>query len=201
MLPYLREDFGNASSLHSWGGKAMEGVERAREQVAALLGAEAPDEIVFTSGATEANNWMLRAFPEMVVSPFEHSSLFEAGRVLGHPVWSGNHPSPGSFLTGLSHEGRGIAARSPTSPTEGRGEDLGSSAFAKAQGQALKAISWMKVNNEVGTIFEPEKLGTATTIIHSDITQAVGKIPVDVSKLDYASFSGHKFYGPKGIGG
>lgn len=140
----------------------MAAVEKAREQVATLIGAEAPDEIVFTSGATEANNWVVYTFPDLEISPFEHSSLHAPAMRLGR-----------RFLENIGLE------LSP--PKDG------------------SLVSLMKVNNEVGTIFEPEKLA-GRHIVHSDITQAVGKIPVQVSKLDYASFSGHKFYGPKGVG-
>jgi cysteine desulfurase len=77
MLRWMAEDFGNANSLHHWGRKAWAAVERAREAVAELVDAADPGEIVFTSGATEANNWVLAQFPQAVVSPFEHSSVRE----------------------------------------------------------------------------------------------------------------------------
>lgn len=78
MAPWLGASFGNANSLHSWGREAHEAVEKARGQVARLLGAEDPVQIVFTSGATEANNWVMRSFKRVALSPFEHSSLHEA---------------------------------------------------------------------------------------------------------------------------
>ncbi len=162
MLPFFCESFGNANSLHTFGGAAMAAVEKAREQVAQLIGAQAPDEIVFTSGATEANNWIAYTFPDLEISPFEHSSLQGPAMRLGRHIL----------------ENDGLELRAPKHDS---------------------VVSLMKVNNEVGTIFEPEKLA-GKYIVHSDITQAVGKIPMDVSKLDYASFSGHKFYGPKGVG-
>lgn len=141
----------------------MAAVDKAREQVARLIGAEAPDEIVFTSGATESNNWMVYGFPDLVPSPFEHSSLHVPAMHLGRQ-FMGNE---------------GFRVRTPDDSV---------------------IVSLMKVNNEIGTIFLPEKLATATRLVHSDITQALGKIEVDASKLDYASFSGHKFYSPKGVG-
>jgi cysteine desulfurase len=163
MLPYLKDSFGNAHSLHSAGGEAMAAVERAREQVADLIGADAPDEIVFTSGATESNNWILKAFPEMAVSPFEHSSLYEPARATKHTL--------------LKNEGLEVIVP-----------------------EQLKAVTLMKVNNELGTIFQPEELKQPNRVVHSDVTQALGKVPVSVQNLDFASFSAHKFYGPKGIG-
>jgi len=163
MLPYFGQHFGNAHSLHTFGGEAMAAVEQAREQVAKLLGADAPDEIVFTSGATEANNWMVYGFPDLAVSPFEHSSIHAPAMSFGRPV--------------MANDGLMM-----TSPDD------------------APIVSLMKVNNEIGTIFEPEAMATGQRLVHSDITQAVGKIPVDVTAFDYASLSGHKFYGPKGVG-
>ncbi len=83
MRPWLEGGFGNPNSLHSWGRAAAAGVDRARIRVAALLGCE-PEEVVFTSGATESNNWVLRAFSRVAVSPFEHSSAKEPAEALGH---------------------------------------------------------------------------------------------------------------------
>jgi cysteine desulfurase len=161
MFPFLRDHWGNAHSLHSEGSLAMEAVATARRQVANLLGADDPGEVVFTSGATESNNWILRSIPDVSVSPFEHSSLYEPASTLGLGVLrnSGLHVEP----------------------------------------NASRLNSLMKVNNEIGTIFSPESLTSAQ--VHSDVTQAAGKIPLDVKPLDFASFSAHKFYGPKGVGG
>jgi cysteine desulfurase len=88
MLPYLSEEFGNANSLHSFGYRARQAVERARERVAGLLGAEDPAQIIFTSGATEANNWLLQRFDSIAVSPFEHSSIYEPAIQLRRSVMS-----------------------------------------------------------------------------------------------------------------
>src|SRR5690349_7897727 len=77
MLPFLGEAFGNANSIHSLGMQAHEAVERAREHIALLIGADDPSQIYFTSGATEANNWVLNAADRIVISPFEHSALRE----------------------------------------------------------------------------------------------------------------------------
>jgi cysteine desulfurase len=75
MEPFLKDVFGNANSIHAWGREACAAVTRAREQVARLIQADDPSEVVFTSGATEANNWVLRAFPSLAISPFEHGSV------------------------------------------------------------------------------------------------------------------------------
>jgi cysteine desulfurase len=164
MLPFLEGDFGNANSLHSFGRKAHEAVELARERVAEIIGAEDPSQIVFTSGATEGNNWVLGSFPDAVVSPFEHSSIRERATQLG--------------LRTLQH------VRENLSP----------------QIEQASLLSVMAVNNETGTIWDAASLRRTAGRLHSDITQAVGKIPVDVSNLDFATMSAHKFYGPKGVG-
>lgn len=157
MLPWLREDFGNPHSLHHWGQKAEAAVNHARSQVAALIGADDPSEIVFTSGATEANNWVLLNFSDLAVSPFEHSAVREPALEAGAAV--------------LANDGWQL------SPAP-------SSSFQ----------SVMAVNNETGAILDVP--GTR----HVDAVQAIGKIPWSVQKTDFASFSSHKIYGPKGVG-
>src|SRR5579871_311874 len=82
MTPFLSETFGNAHSIHGYGRRAKEAVEKARSRVAELIGAD-PEQIIFVSGATEANNWVLRSFKRTAISPFEHSSLYEPGEKLG----------------------------------------------------------------------------------------------------------------------
>ena len=104
MLPYLRDGFGNAHSIHAWGRAAMDAVDVARGQVAELLGAEDPAQIVFTSGATESNNWIARSFGLLEVSRFEHSSM----RVAAETFAQGSRTRPGRFST------------SATSPTRRR---------------------------------------------------------------------------------
>lgn len=159
----LRHDYGNAHSIHEAGRSARIAVDRAREQVAALLGADDPQEIVFTSGATEANNWILRVFDRLAVSPFEHSSVREPAGLAGAEV--------------LENDGYDLAP--PTS--------------------APRLVSVMGVNNETGAILKPPQTGDAK--LHRDLTQSVGKVPFGLEGLDFASFSAHKFGGPKGIGG
>jgi cysteine desulfurase len=164
MLPALRDDWGNAHSIHACGLRAMAAVEQAREAVAELVGAEDPSQIVFTSGATEANNWVLHSFEHGLISPFEHSSVLEPAQSLGYTVLAND----------------GFTLHPPDQPAP--------------------LISVMKVDNETGAIFEPEQVRPWAKALHTDATQALGKIAFDVSLYDFASMSSHKFYGPKGIG-
>lgn len=151
------EDFGNAHSLHAWGTSAREHVEQARSRIATALSVE-PEQIFFTSGATEANNWALQLFPDLQISPFEHSSLRVPALHKGHSVLRNS---------GYSLE---IAGNCP--------------------------VGVMAVNNETGAILSVPH-GTPRFI---DLTQAIGKVPVDLEGAIGASFSVHKFGGPKGIG-
>jgi cysteine desulfurase len=164
MTPFFAEQPGNPQSMHAWGIKARAAVEDARRQVASLIGAEDPSQVVFTSGATEANNWVLGAVGGGCVGPFEHSSVREPALALGYGV--------------LENDCYRI------SPPK---EDC-------------RLVSLMTVNNEIGTIFEPESLRRQGAQVHTDATQTVGKIPFEVGDLDYVSFSAHKFHGPKGVG-
>ncbi len=158
MLPHLKGGFGNASSIHAWGREACEAVTKAREQVAKLIQADDPSEIVFTSGATESNNWILRSVKSLAISPFEHDSVRHIGEVLGAKT--------------LKNKGW------------------------KLEDSDADLTSVMLVNNETGAILGMPKCKT----LHSDATQAVGKIPFDAKRFDFASMSAHKFYGPKGVG-
>lgn len=165
MLPYLGTEFGNAHSIHSWGSRAMSAVEKAREQVANLL-SEPPEFVHFTSGATEANNWVLREFATGVISPFEHSSVREPALVKGFEV--------GEF--------EGLLPK-------------------QSGGPVFEVQSLMLVNNETGTRWNPRTpIGPGGRFVHSDITQALGKIPVSGSVADFITASAHKVYGPKGVG-
>jgi cysteine desulfurase len=164
MLPYMEQDWGNANSIHGWGRTAREAVEVARTRLADLLGAEAPEQIVFTSGATESNNWVLRAFPSAAVSPFEHSSMYESARALGREILSN----------------AGLEVKAPITNPE--------------------LVSVMAVNNETGSMWDVRQFAQAGRLLHSDITQAVARVPFTLDGLDFASLSAHKFYGPKGVG-
>lgn len=158
MLPYLTGSFGNANSIHAKGREACEAVNKAREQVAGLIGADDPSEIVFTSGATESNNWVLRTAKTLAISPFEHDSVHHIGHVLGATILKNNG--------------------------------------WKLEGADVDLTSVMLVNNETGAILAPPP----SKRLHSDATQAVGKIPFQANRFDFASMSAHKFYGPKGVG-
>lgn len=163
MLPWLAERFGNAHSLHEPGREAAHAVELARAQVAALVGCE-PEELYFTSGATESNNWVLRGFQGIAIGPTEHSSVRETAIAVG------------ALVTGMD----GLQPADP--PLAG-----------------IQLSSRMLVNNEIGSIYDPAPRPPAG-LVHSDSTQALGKLPINLAPLDLASFSAHKLYGPKGVG-
>jgi len=180
MLPYLKEYYGNASSrTHKYGWDAEDAVETAREQVATLISCS-PYQIVFTSGATESNNTILKqnSFKSIITSKIEHSSISKIC----------------DYFDGKKH----IAFLKPNK--NGVCDINRLKILPKPD-----LISLMLVNNEIGTIqpvFRLNELRENGTLIHSDMAQAVGKILVNVKKLnvDFASFSAHKMYGPKGIG-
>ena len=192
MLPCFREKFGNPSSRsHSFGREAEEMVERARGQVADLLGAT-PEEIVFTSCATEANNLALKGAAcarreagdgdHIVSARIEHKSVLEPLATL---------EDEGFRVTWLEVDERGRV-----DPDD----------VAKAMGEGTILVSIMSANNEIGTIEPVAEVAAiaheAGAWMHTDAVQAVGKVPFDINGLDVdlAAISGHKFYGPKGIG-
>ena len=190
MLPYFNTAFGNAASRsHSFGWVAEEAVTNAREQVAELIGAE-PNEIVFTSGATEAVNLALKGAFEMyagkgrhiITTCIEHKAVLDTCKHL---------EKKGAEITYLKVNELGQP-------------DLAALESAIRPDTILIAI--MYANNEIGTIMPMEKISAIAreknVILFSDATQAVGKIPVDVNKdgIDIMAFSAHKMYGPKGIG-
>lgn len=188
MWPYLTTHFGNPSSDHPYGRAARAGVETAREQVAALIGAH-PDEIVFTSGGTESNNLAIRGSAaairtepvHVITSGVEHPATTEPMRLLSAAGWE---------VTTLAVDGAGRIDPDACS-VERSPVGLGTLILAQ---------------NEVGTI-QPIKelaefLHARGAVVHTDAAQAVGKIPVDVDDLgvDLLSIAGHKCYAPKGIG-
>lgn len=185
MLPVLREGFGNPSSAHASGRQARRALENAREIVAGLLDAQ-PDEVIFTSGATEANNLALLGLsgptPGVVIaSPIEHPSVVE-------PL---NQLARHGFETHwLPVDSAGIV----------REQD-----FAAALSKDVRLVSVMLANNETGAIQPISKLSALVagqSPFHCDAVQAVGRIPVSFRDLGVSSLSlsAHKFYGPKGIG-
>lgn len=194
MLPYFTQHFGNAASRsHSFGWQAEEAVENAREQVAKLVGAE-PKEIVFTSGATEADNLALKGAFEMYKDKDGHSA--------GHIITSNiEHKAVLDVCRHIEKNGGGITYL----PVNKKGNiDLTELENAIQPNTIL--VSIMYANNETGTIFPVKEISAIAKqkgiIFFSDATQAVGKIPVNVNNdgIDLMAFSAHKLYGPKGVG-
>ena len=187
MLPHLSEEFGNAASIHTFGQRARAAVETGREQVAALIGAR-PQEIVFTSGGTEADNHAIfgiaQAFSgaHVITTAIEHEAVLNSCQAL---------EKRGVDVSYLSVDRDGLVSLSE---------------LQKAIRKETVLISVMHANNELGTVQPLEEIGRiaaqADIYFHTDAVQSVGKIAIDVNvqRLDLLALSGHKFYAPKGIG-
>jgi cysteine desulfurase len=189
MLPCFREVYGNPQSIHLWGDEAREAIDKAREQVATLIGGEA-EEVIFTSCGTEANNLALKGLAQgqvakgkhIIVSAVEHFSVLHAARTL---------EKAGFEITEVPVDKYGLV-----DPDE----------VTRNIKKETVLVSVMHANGEVGTI-EPiaeiaKKVKEAGVLFHTDAVASAGSIPVDVNKLgvDALSLAGNEFYGPKGSG-
>jgi cysteine desulfurase len=189
MLPFLGDEYGNPSSSHALGVRARAAVERAREQLAALLGC-APEEIVFTGGGSEADNLALKGIAETLADRGNHVIT----SVIEHPAII----NPCRYL-----ERRGF--RVTYMPVDNTGL-VDPEAVRAAITDATIMVSIMHANNEVGTIEPVEEIGRIArqhgAIFHTDAAQSVGKIPthVDDLRVDLLTVAGHKLYAPKGGG-
>ncbi len=190
MLPYYREAYGNASSVYESGRTARKAIDEARSRVAALLGAASAEEIIFTSGGTEADNFAVKGVANalkdkgrhIITSSIEHHAVLNSCKFL---------EKEGYEVTYVGVDKYGI---------------LDIAALKSAIRKDTILISVMYANNETGTVEPIEEIGNIAgergICFHTDAVQAAGKIPFEVSKLpvDLLSMSAHKIYGPKGVG-
>lgn len=213
MLPYLREEYGNPSSkYYCKADNARQAVENARSKVAALFGATS-EEIIFTAGSTESTNLIIKGVLDysrfycgcknhVITSNAEHKSTLNVCKYLNGEIYSNNDATMSLFSTN-SRVDRGYQATFIEVDEHGI---VSSKKLEEAITDKTALASFIYVNNETGSINDIAALAKTAhahkVLIHADVTQAAGKMPVNVHDLDvdFLSASAHKFYGPKGIG-
>ena len=189
MRPYLLEQYANAAGTYGFAGASGAAIEKAREQIARVIGAK-PAEIFFTSGGTESDNWALKGVAEtygdkgkhMIISAIEHHAVLHAAKALERTGWE---------ITVLGVDEDGLVS---------------SQKLEAASRPDTVLVSIMAANNEIGTIEPIAEIGAICrrhgVLFHTDAVQAFGHIPLDVNamNIDMLSISAHKFHGPKGVG-
>lgn len=219
MLPYLKEEYGNPSSRHyTLAVNAEKAVEKAREQVAALINAN-PNEIIFTSGASESNNMIIKGVSDylkfyenkgnhIITSTVEHKSVLQTCKFLNGDVFWNN---PDKTIASQ------FLKKKKSTPKIDRGFDVtflpvneygqvSEKNFKDSVNENTILASFIWGNNEIGSLNDIETLSKIAKenniLLHSDATQVLGKVNIDVKKVpvDFLSFSAHKIYGPKGVG-
>ena len=213
MLPYLKEEFGNPSSKYYYQAvQAQQAIDEARENVAKLFETKF-ENVVFTAGATESTNFILKGYMDyrryygdgrnhIITSIAEHKATLNTCKYLNGEIYSNDDPTI-SLLGEKKRVNRGYEASFVGVTKSG---EIMADTIAAAIKANTALVSVIYVNNEVGTISDIQKISKVChekgITFHTDVTQALGKIPINAEKMgiDYASCSAHKIYGPKGIG-